>query len=83
MKCRHYRESPPVTCDAFPERIPDRIWLEGDPHTAPVPGDHGIRFEPKTSETGIEEPDFTAEDLAIMDRVWAEIAAEDRARGSG
>jgi hypothetical protein len=47
MKCRHYRPDRPVTCDAFPDRIPDVVWLEGDPHTVPLVGDHGIRFEPK------------------------------------
>lgn len=53
MRCRHYhRRGEPVTCDAFPSRIPDRIWLEGDPHTGPVPGDHGIRFEPAPESAG-------------------------------
>lgn len=46
MDCIHYDRSKPVTCAAFPDRIPDVIWLEGDPHTEPVKGDHGIRFEP-------------------------------------
>lgn len=50
MKCRRYRRDNPVTCDAFPARIPDRIWLEGDPHTSPIPGDNGIRFEPIPSD---------------------------------
>ena len=46
MKCKHYRTDDAVACDAFPDRIPDLIWLGGDPHTGPVPGDRGIRFEP-------------------------------------
>lgn len=50
MTCRHYRRHEPVTCDAFPDRIPDLVWLEGDPHTGPIPGDHGIRFEPIEAE---------------------------------
>lgn len=50
MGCRHYRPEKPVTCSAFPTRIPDRIWLQGDPHTKPFPGDHGILFEPKDDE---------------------------------
>jgi hypothetical protein len=45
MTCKHYHRDDPVTCDAFPLRIPDLIWLEGDPHTGPVAGDHGIQFE--------------------------------------
>jgi hypothetical protein len=32
-------------CAAFPERIPDAIWLGENPHTAPYPGDNGIQFE--------------------------------------
>lgn len=47
MSCVHYDRTKPVTCTAFPDRIPDVIWLEGDPHTQPVTGDHGIRFEAK------------------------------------
>jgi hypothetical protein len=47
MTCRHYRPSNPVTCDAFPTRIPEVIWLQGNPHTEPVLGDHGIRYERK------------------------------------
>jgi hypothetical protein len=50
MTCVHYRRELPVSCDAFPERIPDLIWLKGDPHTKPVDGDHGIRYEPKAKE---------------------------------
>ena len=33
------------TCEAFPERIPDAIFIYGDPHAKPFPGDNGIRFE--------------------------------------
>lgn len=43
--CVHYDRTKPVTCAAFPVRIPDVIWLEGDPHTEPIKGDHGIRFD--------------------------------------
>lgn len=45
IDCRHYRPDRPVTCAAFPDRIPDLVWLKGDPHTGPIPGDHGIQFE--------------------------------------
>jgi len=44
LRCQHYRSAKPVSCDAFPTRIPDVIWLEGDPHTKRVAGDNGIRF---------------------------------------
>jgi hypothetical protein len=47
MKCVHFRKN--VECDAFPDRIPDAIWIKGNPHTSPVSGDHGIRFEPKNT----------------------------------
>lgn len=46
-RCVHAREIEPVTCAAFPDGIPEEI-LEGEnDHTAPVPGDHGVRFTPK------------------------------------
>lgn len=32
-------------CSAFPDGIPDEIWLEKNPHTSPFPGDGGIMFE--------------------------------------
>ena len=31
-------------CQAFPNEIPDTIWLEENKHTAPYPGDHGLQF---------------------------------------
>ena len=45
MKCQHYSAEKPVSCTAFPDRIPDVVWLEGNPHTEHIPGDHGILFE--------------------------------------
>lgn len=32
-------------CDAFPGGIPREIIFDGDPHTEPFPGDHGLQFE--------------------------------------
>ncbi len=32
-------------CRAFPDEIPDEIFLQGNPHRRHVPGDHGIQFE--------------------------------------
>jgi len=47
--CVHLRPSfdypPAPTCDAFPVRIPDAIWLEGFDHRAEFNGDNGVRFE--------------------------------------
>lgn len=38
-------DGPRQTCNAFPYKIPDEIWDGENPHTAPYPGDNGIRFE--------------------------------------
>ncbi len=47
LDCKHWhRDESPPACDAFPKRIPDLIWIDGDSHTKPINGDHGIRFEP-------------------------------------
>lgn len=50
LDCKHYRPAEATACDAFPDRIPDIVWLGGDRHTSPIPGDHGIRFEPVDAE---------------------------------
>jgi len=33
-------------CDAYPKRIPSKIFLDKHDHTKPYKGDNGIRFEP-------------------------------------
>lgn len=45
--CRHWHLGSTRACAAFPGRraIPLDIWLGHNPHTSPVPGDHGIQFE--------------------------------------
>lgn len=43
-RCVHFIEA--WRCTAFPERIPDEVIWEGNDHTKPIAGDHGIRFEP-------------------------------------
>lgn len=51
LGCKHLHDQNEkgFTCDAFPEGdgVPPIIMIEGDPHTKEVPGDHGIRYEPK------------------------------------
>lgn len=42
--CAHYESS--QTCAAFPDRIPQQIWLGENNHTKPYQGDSGIRFQP-------------------------------------
>ena len=32
-------------CLAFPDEIPEKIWLKGDKHTKKAKGDNGIQFE--------------------------------------
>jgi len=50
--CKHYDvenskpESNGNVCKAFPEGIPDEIWLGKNDHTKPYEGDHGILFDP-------------------------------------
>ena len=53
--CRHFDRDPdaPPRCQAFPKRIPAVIWCKGDQHDGPIPGDQGIRFEPR--EVGLSE----------------------------
>jgi len=46
IDCIHFHdliEKP--KCEAFPEGIPDDIWLDGMSHTKPYLGDNGILFE--------------------------------------
>jgi len=38
-----------ITCDAFPDGIPDEILDMEDDHLEPFEGDNGIQFEPRPS----------------------------------
>ena len=44
--CKHW--VPGATFAAFPDGIPDAILDNEHDHRQPYPGDHGIRWEPKT-----------------------------------
>jgi len=49
LNCKYLRRlrrrDPTFTCDAFPDGIPDAIFLEQVDHTKPYSGDHGIHFK--------------------------------------
>lgn len=52
LSCRHYDQATPsevggrAKCAAFPEGIPDGIWIGGLDHRKAYPGDRGTRFDP-------------------------------------
>ena len=44
--CKNYaQDSPDPVCRAFPDGIPEQIYLGNVPHKKPYPGDNGIRYE--------------------------------------
>ena len=47
--CRRF-EPESWTCAAFPSKVPDALDLGGADHRAPLPGDGGLRFEPRSAE---------------------------------
>jgi hypothetical protein len=40
-------DSGELTCEAFPDGIPNAIQYDGADHTKPYPGDHGITYMPR------------------------------------
>jgi len=44
--CNHQRADH-YTCDAFPDGIPEEIWVGRVDHKSPYPGDNGIMFDPR------------------------------------
>jgi len=46
-ECTRWHKGTPA-CTAFPEIIPDAIFLRGFNHRKPFQGDNGILFEPIT-----------------------------------
>lgn len=54
IACAHLRDGDldaPITCDAFPQGIPDAILDNEVDHRQPVDGDHGIQFQAKPGTT--------------------------------
>lgn len=51
LGCKHFTESASkLVCDAFPEGIPQAIYLSRVDHRKPVSGDGGIVFEAKSDK---------------------------------
>ena len=48
LRCRHLIDGVDRRCAAF-AAIPQPIWNGDNPHTAPYPGDGGIRFAARTN----------------------------------
>ena len=46
QKCKHLNKDG-ISCDAFPDVIPQDILASVFDHRKPWPGDNGILFEPK------------------------------------
>ena len=47
--CKHLHDDN-ITCDAFPDAIPNGIDSSLIDHRKPFPGDNGIMFEPKDEQ---------------------------------
>lgn len=50
--CRNWLTDGDYTCKAFPEKIPEEIWLGENDHRKPFEGDNGIQFEPLKDTDG-------------------------------
>jgi hypothetical protein len=67
LGCKHFDRQTGWTCAAFPDGIPEAVLQFRNDHTAPFPGDNGIRFEP-------------SEDLGDAERLLAAGASDPAAR---
>ena len=43
--CRSRHTGTPMTCDAYPEGVPDRFRFGAEMHVEPAEGDHALQFE--------------------------------------
>jgi hypothetical protein len=76
MICKHLRrDGDGLTCDAFPEGIPEAIFMNDADHRQHYPGDNGIQFEART-----DQPQMVARTLAIIDSVLSKSALTQTAR---
>lgn len=55
--CLRLDEAEEPKCEAFPDGIPDAIWLEAFDHRQPYRGDHGLRYEGATNTPPALDPD--------------------------
>ncbi|MBP9890050.1 MAG: hypothetical protein KBF93_27370 [Leptospiraceae bacterium] len=47
VNCIHYDKVEGwYNCQAFPNGIPEKIYINENDHTSPYPGDNGIQYEP-------------------------------------
>ena len=77
-KCRHFNWKSTGACAAFPEEIPDDIWLAKNDHTSPYPGDSGMVFEELSKEEIDGKRNQSAWKLRRKSRRWK----NKRAKGS-
>ena len=47
LRCARFdRDADNLACEAFPEKIPNDIIMNGADHRSPVQGDQGLLFDP-------------------------------------
>ncbi len=61
VHCRHFHRPPAsgpyvLSCAAFPGAIPREIQVAEHDHRKPFPGDHGVRFKPRSGADTTARP---------------------------